>query len=257
MNNQLDRFAVNTQVQKLINNDLGYAIWSKQTQSVDMIASRTAVILTDMWDLHWSRGMTERTVKLLEPINRLCEELRERGVLIVHVPSNVASFYDGTPARQRLLDAPPIEVPNQQKINYPALPIDDSDGGNDTTNNAGAVNQIVWTRQHPDIPIDQERDVIADDEGERLYALLAARGIDTLLYTGVAVNMCILNRSFGMKNMLNWGLRCILVKDLTDSMYNPARAPYVRHDEGTQLVIDYIEKFVAPTTTSDHLKVFS
>ena len=41
------------------------------------------------------------------------------------------------------------------------------------------------------------------------------------------------------------------VRDLTDAMYNPARSPYVDHDEGTQLVIGYIEKFWCPTVTSD------
>ena len=35
----------------------------------------------------------------------------------------------------------------------------------------------------------------------------------------------------------------ILIRDLTDSMYNPARPPYVDHDEGTRLVVGYVEKF--------------
>jgi len=46
------------------------------------------------------------------------------------------------------------------------------------------------------------------------------------------------------------GIRCILVRDLTDAMYNPEDPPHVSHDEGTQLVIEYIEKFWCPTTTS-------
>ena len=37
--------------------------------------------------------------------------------------------------------------------------------------------------------------------------------------------------------------RCILVRDLTDAMYNPEDPPHVSHDAGTQLVIEYIEKF--------------
>ncbi|MBE0697009.1 MAG: hypothetical protein IH586_08800 [Anaerolineaceae bacterium] len=41
-----------------------------------------------------------------------------------------------------------------------------------------------------------------------------------------------------------------LVRDLTDAMYNPAQAPYVSHDEGTRLVIEYIEKFWCPTVLS-------
>jgi hypothetical protein len=63
--------------------------------------------------------------------------------------------------------------------------------------------------------------------------------------------MCILNRSFGIKQLVKWGVTVALVRDLTDSMYNPARSPYVDHDTGTQLVIGYIEKFWCPTVTSD------
>jgi len=40
---------------------------------------------------------------------------------------------------------------------------------------------------------------------------------------------------------------------MTDTMYNPARPPYVSHDEGTQLVIGYIERFWCPTIASDEL----
>ena len=70
---------------------------------------------------------------------------------------------------------------------------------------------------------------------------------------GVHVNMCILNRSFGIRQMTRWGVPCILVRDLTDAMYNPKSKPYVSHAAGTQLVIEYIEKYWAPTTTSGDL----
>jgi hypothetical protein len=65
--------------------------------------------------------------------------------------------------------------------------------------------------------------------------------------------MCVLNRAFAIKKMTALGIRCILVRDLTDAMYNPADAPHVTHDAGTQLVIEYIEKFWCPTTTSVEL----
>jgi hypothetical protein len=38
-----------------------------------------------------------------------------------------------------------------------------------------------------------------------------------------------------------------LIRDLTDALYNPARPPYVSHEEGTRLVVEYIEKFWCPT----------
>ena len=67
-------------------------------------------------------------------------------------------------------------------------------------------------------------------------------GIEHLFIMGVHTNMCVLNRSFAIKQMVRWGKQVALVRDLTDAMYNPARPPYVSHAEGTDLVIGYIER---------------
>jgi hypothetical protein len=65
--------------------------------------------------------------------------------------------------------------------------------------------------------------------------------------------MFILNRSFGIKQMVRWGINAVLIKDLTDSLYNPAMPPYVNHDEGTRLVVEYIEKFWCPSILSHEI----
>jgi len=131
----------------------------------------------------------------------------------------------------------------------PPLPIDDSDEGSDT----GELHPFrAWSRQHPAIRIDHDCDAISDDGGE-VYNLLRFWDIEQLLIMGVHTNMCVLNRSFGIKQMVRWRVPVALVRDLTDAMYNPARAPYVDHDAGTQLVIGYIERFWCPSITSDDL----
>jgi hypothetical protein len=70
---------------------------------------------------------------------------------------------------------------------------------------------------------------------------------------GVHANMCVLNRSFAIKRMTNWGMRCILVRDLTDSMYNPQARPFVTHAQGTALVVEHIERYWCPSTLSADL----
>ena len=62
--------------------------------------------------------------------------------------------------------------------------------------------------------------------------------------------MCVLGRSFAIKQMVRWGMAVALIGDLTDAMYNPASPPYVSHAEGTRLVVEYIEKFWCPTILS-------
>jgi type 1 glutamine amidotransferase len=41
-----------------------------------------------------------------------------------------------------------------------------------------------------------------------------------------------------------------LVRDLTDTMYNPRRRPFVDHFRGTDLVVEHVEKYWCPTVTS-------
>jgi hypothetical protein len=131
----------------------------------------------------------------------------------------------------------------------PPLPIDDSDGGCDTP---GDTEHRAWSRQHPAIRIEPP-DLISD-HGQEIYSALKLRGIRNLFVAGVHTNMCILNRTFAIKQMTRWGIQCILVRDLADAMYDPQDRPFVSHERGTELVIEHIEKYWAPTVTSAQLE---
>src|SRR5262249_49177583 len=45
----------------------------------------------------------------------------------------------------------------------------------------------------------------------------------------------------------------VLMRDMTDTMYNPARWPNVSHFRGTDLIVEHVEKYVCPTVTSDQV----
>ena len=53
--------------------------------------------------------------------------------------------------------------------------------------------------------------------------------------------------------MTRWGIHCVLVRDLTDAMYNPIKPPFVTHEDGTELVIQHIEKYWCPSILSKDL----
>jgi nicotinamidase-related amidase len=228
----------------------GLRCWEIREEGIQCPASETAFIIVDMWDRHWSDGASRRCASLAEKINETALRARAKGSLIVHAPSDTMDFYRGTEGRERFLESKtvaPVCEPVPVK-DYP-LPIDDSDGGSDSVDQYPPDTR-VWKRQTEKIAIDHSRDLICGDEGEQLHSFLASRGIKLLIYMGVHTNMCILNRSFGIKNMLGKGWKTLLVRDLTDAMYNPERAPYVSHGEGTALVVSYIEKFYCPTINS-------
>ncbi len=224
----------------------GRALWQDETTTRRLAASQVALVVCDMWDNHWSRGAAERVDAMAPRMNRVIQVARERGAQIVHAPSETMPFYADAPARRRMAEVAAVEPPPEREITAPPLPIDDSDGGSDT----GEPSWFrAWNRQHPAIEIDQARDVISDD-GRAIYSLLQRQSIEQVLILGVHTNMCVLNRSFAIKQMVRWGMDVALVRDLTDAMYNPARAPYVSHDQGTALVIGYIEKFWCPSILS-------
>lgn len=213
---------------------------------------KTAVILCDMWDKHWCGGATERVAEMAPVMNDVVRDARNRGLLIIHAPSETMAFYNDTPQRKRAQQAPPAQPPDvgqnarsMNRANEPPLPIDDSDNGCDTEEKPW---YRAWTRQHAAIEIAAE-DAISD-KGQEIYNLLQQRGIDNVIIMGVHTNMCVLNRSFAIRQMVKWGKNVILMRDMTDTMYNPSKPPFVSHFRGTELVIEHIEKYWCPSITS-------
>jgi hypothetical protein len=62
--------------------------------------------------------------------------------------------------------------------------------------------------------------------------------------------MCVLGRPFAIRQMLNQGKNVLLMRDLTDTMYNSRKRPFVSHFAGTDLMIEHVEKYLCPTITS-------
>lgn len=221
--------------------------WESSVQQLQ--TERVCVLISDMWDRHWSAGATRRVQALAPEINRFVERCREAGATIIHAPSDTMPFYQTHPARLRALEVEPVIDFDSSHIEpRPPLPIDDLCGGSDSGEPESMVNRTVWTRQNQDIRIDAERDYIVGDEGSRVAAILQREGAQLLVYVGVHLNMCVLHtRSFSILQMKRYGVRTAFSRPLTDSMYCPKRQPYVDHQQGTALVADYIEKFVCPS----------
>lgn len=204
--------------------------------------------------------------------NQFLEDARGRGMLIIHAPSDCTKAYEGQNARKRAQTAPKAgnlpkdignwcaKIPSEEKEVYP---IDQTDGGEDDDpaehqawaeklKGMGLNPRAPWTHQHKGIRIDQEKDAISDS-GVEIWNLLESKKIKNVILCGVHVNMCVSGRPFGMRQMAKNGKNVVLVRDLTDSMYNPARWPHVSHQEGTALFVAHAEKFICPTITSNQL----
>jgi type 1 glutamine amidotransferase/nicotinamidase-related amidase len=219
--------------------------------------SKTAVIVIDVWDKHWCAGANRRVGEMVSRFDAFVKALRDRGVLVIHAPSDTMKSYEGTPQRKLAQSAPAAPAPDGVtfKWNYldPAtegqLPIDDSDGGCDCQPQCKTQN--AWKAQHPAIQI-ADGDAVTDN-GHEVYNLLRQRGVRNVIVCGVHTNMCVLGRPFGIRQLTRLGFNVALVRDLTDTMYNPRMRPFVPHDRGTDLVVEHVEKYWCPTITSDQV----
>ncbi|MFN0054964.1 MAG: ThuA domain-containing protein [Planctomycetales bacterium] len=222
------------------------------TKSVEWDPKKTALVICDMGDKHWCAESTRRVGEMAPRMNALVAAARAKGVLIIHCPSDTLDFYEGTPQRKLAQSAPAVATqrPLERWCHLEPgkegkLPIDDSDGGCDDL--PQPKNYKAWSRQIATIEV-KDGDAITDSA--EAYYLMKQRGIENLLVMGVHTNMCVLGRPFSIRQMVYQGMNVILVRDMTDTMYNPAKSPFVHHCTGTDLVIEHIEKHWCPTITS-------
>ncbi|MFM1920893.1 MAG: hypothetical protein RLZZ303_2527, partial [Candidatus Hydrogenedentota bacterium] len=243
-----------------------------ETRPAEWPAASTAIIVCDVWDAHHSINAVKRLEEFVPRIDAVLKEARDRGAVIVHAPSDCMDAYAGHPARERAMKTKPakpqpegvndwvMRLPSEQGARYP---VDQSDGGEDDDprehaewerelEKQGRNPAMPWKAQHPGITIDAERDYISDRGGE-VWNILEARGVEQVILVGVHTNMCVLGRPFGLRQMVRLGKQVALLRDLTDCMYNPASWPRVDHFTGNALVLDYIERHVCATITSDQI----
>jgi nicotinamidase-related amidase len=221
--------------------------------------AQTAIIICDMWDAHTCSLSAQRVAAMAPRMNQVITAARSLGVMIVHAPSDTMPFYEPTPWRKRMQRAPmaasptPIlprcaREPNEERN----FPIDDSAGGcDDPIVPAETGPPYPWTRQHPAIDIVGFDGV--SENGQEIYNFFKQEDITNVALMGVHTNICILNRSFGIRQMTRLGFQVVLVRDLTDSMYDPRKRPFVSHARGTELVVEHIETRWCPSVVSEDL----
>ena len=234
-------------------------------------AKKTAIIVCDMWDLHHCKRAVDRVKEIAPRMNEVIAKARDLGALIIHAPSSCMDPYKDTVMRKRALSAPAAktlpkdiaswckQIPPEEKGRYP---IDQSDGGEDDEKaehaawaaklaSLGRDPRAPWKSEYDVLKMD-ERDAISDS-GVEIWNLLEQRGIDNVILLGVHTNMCVLGRPFGLRQLAKNGKNVVLMRDMTDTMYNPARWPNVSHFRGTDLIVEHVEKYVCPSVTSDQI----
>ncbi len=258
-------------VRSCVETNAGSGLFHRTVESQSWDAKKTAVVVCDMWDLHHCLNATRRGAEMAPRMNQVLIEARNRGATIIHAPSSCMKTYKDHPARLRATSIPKsknlpdeigkwcYKIPSEEKGEYP---IDQSDGGedDDPDEHAAWAKKLKDMGRNPRAPWKSQTDLLEikdedyiSDNGEEIWSVMEQRGIDNVILVGVHTNMCVLGRPFGLRQMAKNGKNVVLMRDMTDTMYNPARKPYVSHFTGTDLIVEHIEKWVCPTITSDQI----
>jgi len=228
------------------------------SRKVTIDPAKTAVVVVDMWDRHWCKTYTARVANMVPRMNRTLEAARKLGIQVVHAPSDVIGFYRKHPRRAAMLAIGTRPAPKRTPVKLPPDPC-----GRDRCECSPKMpcrGARAWTRQHKDLTI-SAGDLIADCNNDReLLNLTQTRGIDTLLYMGVASNMCVIHRRCGMIRMKSYGLNVMFVADLVNAITANGADPSTRKADpnftpakGSALVRRHLEKHLAPSLESRQL----
>ena len=232
-----------------------------ETEVAKWDTEKTAIIICDMWDDHWCKSAARRVEEMAPALNETVKTARRMGVFVIHAPSSVVDFYKDTPQRKLARNSPfaktPVKLSTSPRWGTAwcwtdgkregVLPIDDSDMGCSCKGKKCEIRE-AWKRQNKLIEM-VEGDALTDN-GQETYNLLAERKIDNVILCGVHLNMCVLGRPFAIRQMVKLGKNVALMRDMTDTMYNPERPPGVDHFTGTDLVVKHVEKFWCPSFVS-------
>lgn len=248
---------------------------------------KTAVVVVDMWTSHYCSGATAQFRALVPRLNQALDGARKLGIPIVFASSgDDLKRWESQPQRLRVVNLPnhPMPVSNGFRQGIAGNGPYSTPCMCKVTQLKPGTDQPLFECQRMPFNPNQNPDVIVRDEDyiiaaghyrpgikaainswgepaqQELWNFVQEKGITTLIYVGVATNMCVINREFGMIEMRRLGLATILVRDLTLAMtydgYNPVAKkldPDWTPSVGTEYAVQYIEENFGPSITAEQL----
>lgn len=222
----------------------------------DWNVAETTIIVCDMWDDHHCKIAAQRVGVMAPRMNHVLTAARDRGVMIIHAPSETMNIYAGTLYRTRMekakLATPPVPIERRcdrdPKHEPLTLPVDTQLDCDDAV-----LGPVVrrHTRQHAGLDIIGFDGI--SDSGQEIYNFCQQEGIKNIVLMGVHTNYCVVARSFGIRQMVRLGFNVVLARDLTDALYDPREPPHVSHARGTEIVVEHIEQHLCPSILSADL----
>jgi len=190
---------------------------------------KTAIIVIDMWNMHWCMTASQRVSAMVPRMNRALDVSRQLGATVIWNPSDVVTAYAGFPQYERAVGTEHIAAPKtnpELKVKFTG-----KSGGCLCGPGLQCRMNYGWDAMHPEL-------VIADDDlisssTDEIYSLLREKGITTIIYMGVHTNICVFGKPGAMSKMLQAGFQCMLARDLNDAFTTYSPLENYTPDDGT------------------------
>ena len=204
---------------------LGFHGWRETEIPVD--PARTAIVVMHAWKTPDTEGLRQH-VEYIGRANQIMEErfptflqaVRQSGVRIIHVAAGFEAALDNFPGYRRMQqECPPEEyetvdsTPTLRELKMRHWRLT---GAEDSTHHM-QIEEGYAKYDFAVKPRDNEDVVIAANQ---LLHLCRKHGIEHLIYTGFAVNACLMLSPCGCLDMTRRGLICSIVGDLTTAVEN-------------------------------------
>jgi nicotinamidase-related amidase len=184
-----------------------------------------------------------------EVIAPLLDAGRRAGMPIVHVqPESVAARYPECGMRNAesgMGEGVSSPIPHSA-FRIPHSPVsDDAARRASKVHGEGYMAWDGWSRLDVAPPVRPKAGDVMVVTTEGFDAWLREREITTLLYTGFATNLCILESPAAMKPMRSLSYRCVIVREATMAVEFPDTLETLAH---TRAALQYIEAWVGYST---------
>eukprot|EP00656_Telonema_subtile_P054034 TRINITY_DN7955_c0_g1_i1.p1 TRINITY_DN7955_c0_g1~~TRINITY_DN7955_c0_g1_i1.p1 ORF type:complete len:448 (+),score=108.18 TRINITY_DN7955_c0_g1_i1:90-1433(+) len=225
--------------------------WGKK--SVEVPTANTGLVVVDMWAYHWCKTFAHRSGALVPRMEASLSLARSMGITIIFAPSTVTSAFEGHPRREASLALTKewLWRPKFPFSGRPAAPAYSCMCGSSSScqQNFGEAEQFQGLAVHDTdfivggINCDEEP---CPDTAE-ILSVATAMNLSTLLYAGVASNVCVIDKPFGMERLARFGFRTVFLRDLAQPQmaWDQERGP----DYTSAEVDSFIEKWVASSTS--------
>ncbi|MDH7481395.1 MAG: hypothetical protein QHH26_05375 [Armatimonadota bacterium] len=220
----------------------GYGGWKKA--EIEISRDHTALVVMHAWDMGTREKYPgwHRAVEYIPRANKICQTVfpkllsavREAGFKLFHVVGGSSYYYSQYPGYQRAVKLAGAEPERLESIKADPI-LEKLRKFRDDRVSVGRHNAADVAEGFKNLDFHPAAKPVGDEgiaeNGNQLFALCKEAGVNHLIYTGFAINWCLLLSPGGMADMSKRGIMCSVIRQATTAVENKESAREELHKE--------------------------